>query len=79
MDKVEEIKIKEILKNDNNDLKILYDIKLSHCGASWWCYNLNAYYIKKYNCITRIERPTRTKQNKIIDMLLKQLTEKNYI
>lgn len=79
MDKVEQVKIIEILQDNNNNLKITYDIKLSHCGATWWIENLIAYYDNRFKIINRIERPTRTKQNKIIDLLLNELIERGVI
>ncbi len=79
MDKVEKIKIIEISKDNDNNLKITYNIKLSHCGATWWIDGLIAYYDNYLNIISRIERPTRTKQNKIIDLLLNELIKRGVL
>lgn len=73
MDKIEQIKIMNISKDTNNNLKITYNIKLSHCKVEWWIENLIAYYDNNLKIIREIERPTRTKQNKIIDLLLNKM------
>lgn len=79
MNKVEQIKIINISKDTNNNLKITYNIKLSHCKVEWWFENLIAYYDNNLKIIKEIERPTRTKQSKIIDLLLNEMIEKGAI
>lgn len=71
--------MRELLKNDNGDYKMVYDTLISTNGVDYWVQTMEAYYSKYFDIIKECERPQGIRVNQMQKALLTYLIDNKYI
>lgn len=77
--KIIKIDMQELYKNDNGDLKMVYDAFIHDGFNSRWVQTMRAYYLSKLDIISEVERPKGIRPQQMEKALLKYLIENEYI